>query len=325
MNPGSVSAVIPNWNKAELLSEVLRDLKRQSYPVHQIVVVDNGSTDSSAEVARQAGVTLLQLSRNQGFAFAVNRGIEVCESEWVLILNNDVTFGPDWLKHMLDGTRGTGAWFAAGKLRSKANPEWLDGSFDAISRGATAWRCGQGRPDTPLLSEPRTIAFAPLTAALVRRELFQHVGLLDEAFESYLEDMEFGLRCAAQRYTGVYVPAAVAVHAGSGTLGTWHKATVRLIARNQIFIARKHFWGAPRWPMVVAQLLWGCVALRHGAGWAWVRGKLDGLKWYPGEHSTRWHAIRDTVERSEEDIRQLQQATGFDLYWKLYFKLAGRN
>ena len=168
-----------------------------------------------------------------------------------------------------------------------------------------------------------TIAFPSLTAALVRRELFERAGMLDERFESYLEDVDFGLRCAARHYHGVYVPRAVAYHAGSATLGAWHKATVRRISRNQVLLVKKHFRGAPRLPIVAGQLLWGMLALRHGAGCAWIRGKLDGLRYSSAEPAGEWAQIRTVIESSEAEIRDLQMATGFDLYWKLYFALVG--
>jgi GT2 family glycosyltransferase len=316
-----VSAVIPNWNKAELLSKVLADLRRQTHPLLQILVVDNASTDRSVETAEKYGATILRLTRNEGFAHAVNRGIERCESEWVLILNNDVTFGPDWLTTLLTAASSANAWFATGKLRSAADPNTIDGTFDAVSRAGMAWRCGHGRPDGPLWSAQREIAVAPLTATLVRRALFHRIGLLDEAFESYLEDVDFGLRCAANGYTGIYTPQAVADHAGSATLGAWHKATVRRMARNQILLIRKHFGGAPRWPILVGQVLWGCNAVRHGAGLAWLQGKLDGLRLRSAFPSRPWSEIRTAVERSEREIWILQKATGFDLYWRLYFAL----
>ncbi len=119
---------------------------------------------------------------------------------------------------------------------------------------------------------------ASLTACLIRREAFNALGPLDERFESYLEDVDFGLRCAKAGLTGVYEPAAVAYHQGSSTWGRWNPDTVRLLSRNQILLAAKHFRGQPQWPILVGQLLWGLVALRHGCGWAWLEGKLAGLK-----------------------------------------------
>ncbi len=321
MSAGTVTAIIPNWNKADLLRKVLSDLQRQTYPLEQILVVDNASTDDSVAIAESAGARTLRLSRNKGFAYAVNRGIENCESEWVLILNNDVNFGPDWLTTLMNAAARANAWFAAGKLRSASDPNMIDGTFDAVSRAGMAWRCGNGRPDGPVWSSPREISVAPLTATIARRDLFDRVGLLDEDFESYLEDVDFGLRCAANHYTGVYSPDAVAHHAGSATLGPWHKATVRRMARNQILLILKHFGGAPLWPILAGQLLWGLVALRHGRGGAWLEGKLDGLRLRSAIPSNTWSGIQVAVERSEKEIWTLQNATGLDLYWRLYFAL----
>lgn len=318
---GGICAVIPNWNRADLLSEVLSGLARQTEPPARVIVVDNGSTDASSEVASRHAAEVLQLPRNKGFAYAVNRGIEACRSEWVLLLNNDVALEREWLATLSEAAIREKTWFAVGKLRSASKPELLDGTWDAVCRGGTAWRCGSGRADSPHYSEPRPISFPPLTAALLRRDLFDRVGLLDESFESYLEDIDFGLRCAAAGLSGVYVPDAVALHAGSATLGAWHKATVRRLARNQILLTRKHFRGAPRWPILVAQLLWGLIAVRHGAALAWLEGRREGRRVPPPADGVGWPAIRETVEASEAQIRRLQSETGFDLYWKLYFAL----
>jgi GT2 family glycosyltransferase len=167
---------------------------------------------------------------------------------------------------------------------------------------------------------------APFTAILVRKELFHRAGLLDETFESYLEDVEFGLRCAIRGFSGIYVPGARAYHRGSATLGRWHRETVRRISRNQVLVVAKHYpagWmGKCGWKVLAAQLLWGLVALRHGAVWPWVRGKIEGLRMYRANRRPGADALFAILEQSESEIRELQRQTGQDLYWKLYFALA---
>jgi len=171
----------------------------------------------------------------------------------------------------------------------------------------------------------REIRFAPFTAAIFRGDLFQRVGLLDEEFGSYLEDIDFGIRCSLAGFTGIYAPQAVAYHTGSATLGRWHRDTVQKISRNQLLLIAKHY--PPKWilrygwPVFIAQSLWGLVALRHGAAIAYLQGKLEGLRRFQqtrGNYSVKLPAI---LERSENELRELQQLTGFDLYWKLYFAL----
>jgi len=319
----SVAIVIPNWNGAPRLTTLLEQLQGQSLRPDRVIVVDNGSTDGSATVAKRAGAVVIELGKNTGFSHAVNRGIEAARAEWVAVLNNDVELDSGWLSNLMQGA--SDAWFATGKLLDANSRSHIDGTFDAISRGACSWRCGQGRPDSPLWNQPRAIRFAPFTATLFRAELFERVGMLDDSFESYLEDVDFGIRCAALQLPGVYVPGAVAYHTGSATLGRWHSATVHRIARNQLLLVAKHY---PRnwisrygWPVFVGQFLWGLLALRHGRPLAYIGGKWEGLRRFRAARGISPTAIAAILEQSEAEIRDLQKLTGFDLYWKLYFAL----
>src|ERR1700737_1825939 len=277
-----VVVVIPNWNGSALLGNLLGRLQQQTYRIDRIIVVDNGSSDDSLTVARSLGAATIELNQNKGFSHAVNRGIRSAGSGWIAIMNNDVAPEPDWLANLMDKAVLANAWFATGKLLDATQRDHIDGAFDAICRGASAWRCGQGRRDSALWNQPREICFAPFTAALFRWELFQEVGLLDESFESYLEDIDFGIRCATAGFQGIYVPEAVAYHQGSATLGRWHPDTVRKISRNQLLLIAKHYprnWIIPYgWPVFVAQGLWGFVALRHGAAVAYLQGKSEGIR-----------------------------------------------
>jgi GT2 family glycosyltransferase len=324
----TVAAVVPHWNRRDLLESLLRSLRDQTVPFDDIIVADNGSTDDSADFAERNGARVLRLGRNLGFAAAVNRGIESARTDWIAILNNDVTLAPDWLALLLAAAERETASFAAGKILSASNPAMLDGTFDEISRGACACRCGAGRPDSAVWNQPRRIRFASMTAGLFRRELFEQVGPIDETFGSYLEDVDFGIRCALGEKTGIYWPDAVAWHRGSATLGAWKSDTVRLIARNQLLLAAKHFRDQPRWPIVAGQLLWGLLALRHLRGVAFLSGKLFGWRVArttsnssPSNATTR---LREIVEASEAEILDLQQQTGFDWYWRAYFWLLPR-
>ncbi len=321
----TVAAVIPHWNRRELLVALLESLRAQKLPFDEIIVADNGSSDDSAEVAERAGARVLRLGRNFGFAAAVNRGIEAARTDWVAILNNDVTLEPDWLRALLEAASRESAWFATGKILRAGAPGIIDGTFDEISRGACACRCGSGKTDGPWWNEPRSIRFAPMTASLFRRDLFRELGTLDESFGSYLEDVEFGLRCALAGHGGVYVRAAVAHHRGSATRGEWHSDTVRQIARNQVLMAAKHFRGQPRFPIVAGQLLWGLLALRHGRGWSYVRGKIGGFRAARRVSAQPASAkLTPILEASEQSIFEIQRRTGFDAYWRAYFWLLRR-
>jgi GT2 family glycosyltransferase len=322
----TVAAVVPHWNRVDLLTLLFENLKRQSRPFDQVIVADNGSGDDSARIAEGQGAQVIRMGANFGFAPAVNRGIEAAHCDWVVILNNDVTLDSRWLEILLEAAEREKAYFATGKIFSAARPEILDGAFDEIACSGCAWRCGAGKPDAAIWNQRRRIRFAPMTAALFRRSVFERVGLLDERFKWELEDVDFGIRCSLQGLSGIYVPEAVSWHRGSATLGAWNYDTVRQISRNQILLAAKYLREQPRWPIVVGRLLWGLVALRHGRPFAYLAGRLQGRlhPLAPAAQPPAPEAVRVLLEESERTIFELQQQSGFDLYWRIYFWLLRR-
>jgi GT2 family glycosyltransferase len=329
MSGGEVTVIVPVWNRRELLERLLCGLRAQTQAPAKVLVVDDGSQDGSAEVAEAMGATAIRMGSHGGFARAVNRGIRESRTPVVAVLNNDVELAPDWLEQ-LSSALSTGVWFATGRILQAADHSRIDATYDALCRGGTAWRVGHGCLDGPPFREGRDIRSASFTAALFRAALFDKVGLLDERFESYLEDVDFGLRCALAGCTGRYVPQAVAWHQGSATLGPWHPETTRRTARNQVFLVAKYYRGSLLrygWPIAVAQGLWGLVALRHGRGWAWLRGKLEGLRRLR-EFSVIGQApppvgpsLPDILSEDEREISRVQSESGQDLYWALYFLL----
>jgi GT2 family glycosyltransferase len=318
------TAVIPNLNGASRLAEAIGSLRAQSAGADQIIVADDASTDDSPQVARALGATVVRLDRQSGFAAAVNAGVRACDTDLVAIVNNDVTLDVNWLRCLRDAL-AEGSPFAVGKMLRRSNPLIVDGCFDAVCRGGSAWRCGEGRRDGEIWSVPRNIALSSFTAVLLRRDYYDAVGGLDETFGSYLEDVDFGLRSASKGYIGRYIPDAIGYHAGSSTLGRWSPITVRYISRNQVLLIARHYPPALLvrfgWPIAVAHGLWGLVALRHGAGLAWVRGKIDGLRLFASHRRTCEADVAPVLGSGDDLIADLQRLSGWDWYWRLYFAL----
>jgi len=342
-----ISAIVPVWNGRELLARLLATLEGQTRRADELVVVDNGSTDGAAELARSRGARVLAMGRNAGFAAAVNRGIREAAHPLVGIFNSDVELAPDYLERLAAAE----APFATGKILSPSG--LLDGTFDLTCRGGTTWRAGAGLADGAPFDVEREIASPPWTAVLYQAQVFRQVGMLEESFESYLEDADFGLRCAARGILGRYIPQARAVHVGSATLGRWHAETVRRMARNQVLLVARHGLLRHAWPVLVAQTLWGAVALRHGRGLAWALGKCQGLRLFAAacarvHPATETDASADSARRHAESggsagqppsqgtfptedagllepaLRAHEQfihAHSRDGYWRLYFLL----
>lgn len=293
-------------------------MQGQTVAFTETIVVDNGSTESVGEIAQKAGCRVIELGENTGFACAVNRGWRAASTDWVAILNSDVELDPQWLEQLIAG--GSSASFATGLIRDARSRTLVDGTYDLVSRAGCAWRAGHGEQAPGQRGGSKPIGIAPGTACIFRREVLEQLGGFDEGFGSYLEDADLGLRCVERGFAGVYVPAAEAWHEGSATFGRWNPGVVRLISRNQLLLVSRHYDAALLrscwWRIVTGQFLWGLVALRHGAGLAWLAGKWDGLRNFR-LRGTPSAALQNFLDASEQEIQE--RAT--DPYWRWYFRL----
>jgi GT2 family glycosyltransferase len=317
----NVSVIVPVWNGLSHLNRLFDSLDRQTYRASEVIVVDNGSSDGVAEAAERRGARVVRFAENRGFAAAVNRGVAESGGELLALLNSDVELAPDWTARLRKCIVEHQAWFACGLIMRAANPEVIDGSWDLVSRAGMPWRAGSGYPASSLdFQGERPVAMASFTAILLRRALWDQVGPLDEAFESYLEDVDFGLRCVRAGLKGWYTVGAHCTHQGSATLGRWHSESVRRISRNQLFLIGKHLgWERNRWNLLVGQALWGLLAFQHGAGRAWCQGKWEG--WRAQGQFVSQPIDRMVIADQEREILALQAKYGFDSYWRWYRRL----
>ncbi len=299
----------------------------------EIIVVDNGSTDGSAESAEKAGARVIRLSHNVGVSAALNAGIRASRGELIALLNNDVEPEPDWLERLAAALKASpDAWFAAGKTLSLRDRSRIDGAGDAMCRGGTSWRLGHGRADGPVFDRPRRTYFPSATATLFRREFFERVGLFEESFFAYLEDVDLGLRAGLEDLSGLYVPQAQAAHWGSETAGRWSEAMVRWITCHQVLLLAKFYPAGLLLrfarPILAAQLLWAALAISGGRTAAWWSGLREGVRRARAMRRAsaglrgRGERLADVLRAAEGEIVHVQRATGWDRYWKWYCVLA---
>ena len=328
--PAPVTVLIPNFNGRDLLPDAIRSALAQDLPPAEVLVIDDASTDDSPSFAPTLGARVVTQSANRGFASTVNLGVGACATEWIAIVNSDVVLGAGWLSGLLQAATDAGADYACGPLLNAAHPHLLDGGYDLLSLGGCPWRAGNGFP-AAALRPPPAAWLPPLTALLIRRTAFLAAGRLDERFGSYLEDVDFALRCLKLGLRGVFVPKATATHRGSATFGTWSPRATRLLSRNQLLLVARHYPSG--WParsaraLLAAQLLWGGVACRHGQLLPWLYGKFEALRLWPRFRAQSdpfpLEAFRTHCEAWEHEIRAWQGKPPRDVYWRWYFRLAG--
>jgi GT2 family glycosyltransferase len=284
-----VAVVIVNYNSRGYIARCLTSVAQQSVGSFRTIVVDNRSTDGSADDLERKfpWIELLRAGRNLGFAAANNLGAaHAAGSEWIVTLNPDAFPQQDWLEKLLAAAQAQPEFsFFGGRTLVADAPDLLDGVGDIYHVSGLHWREGHRRPVTPEHSLLREI-FAPCAAAaMYRRDAFQAVGGFDEDFFCYAEDMDLGFRLRLAGHRALYVPDAVVLHVGSGTTGWRSDFSVYYGQRNLVWTYAKNMPGVLALLYLPLHVLTnflniGVLALR-GQGWIALRAKVDALRGLP--------------------------------------------
>ena len=221
--PGRVSVVIVSWNSGRFLPGCLDSLSKQTLPPYEVVVVDNGSTDSSVEiVGRHApSATVIPLGENTGYCRANNEGFARSRGDAVLFLNPDVVLDPAFLAEAIrpfDSDERIGS--VSGKLL-RFDAETLDSAGQCLSRSRRIVERGYGRPDEGQFERGGYIFSVCGAAALYRRLALEDVTdgqeLFDTDFFTFSEDIDLGWRARNAGWRAWYEPRAVGRHFRGGT------------------------------------------------------------------------------------------------------------
>lgn len=305
-----VSVVVVNWNGEPFLERCLSALLTQTVAPHEIILVDNASTDASLAIAQRfPTVRLLAQKENLGFARGNNLAIRAVstESQWIVLLNPDAFAEPHWLESLLTMAQANpGFDFFGSKLVTATDQAVLDGAGDAYHFSGLVWRTAHGVP-VSALGESECEIFSPCAAAaLYRRSVFEQVGGFDEDFFCYVEDVDLGFRLRLAGYRCLYVPQSVVHHVGSGTTGGQHSDfSIYYGHRNLVWTFVKNMPGVLFWlllPMHVAlnlvSILWFVL---RGQGAVILRAKRDALLGLPKMWRKR-QQIQKTRVASIRDI-----------------------
>jgi GT2 family glycosyltransferase len=251
-----VSVIVVNWNGAAHLPECLASVAGQSYPALELVVVDNGSTDSSLTFLRSlAGdrLTLIEAGTNLGFAGGNNLGIRASQGSYVALLNNDAVAEPGWVEALV---RTAGSDPRVGMCASKICVYGRAGVLDSAGLLLSADGIGRGRgrlePDGAAFSREEDVLLPSGCAALYRRAMLDEIGLFDEDFFAYCEDADLGLRARIAGWRCRYVPDAVVHHKYSSSTAPYSTFKAFHVERNRIWVIAKCF--PPR--LIVASLVY---------------------------------------------------------------------
>lgn len=216
------SVIIPNWNGSKLLEDCLSSLRKQTFKDFEIILVDNGSTDDSLEYVKDRfpEAKIIPLQKNFGFAKAINEGVKASSAKYVLFLNNDTSVDKDWVKYLIAcADSHPGVISVNSKLLNFYDKELIDGVGILINEVGQARSIGWQEKDKGQYSSEQYIFGATGGASLFRREDFIKIGLFDEKYFMYSEEVDFAFRALVLGYKSIFCPKAVVYHK--------HKATAK--------------------------------------------------------------------------------------------------
>jgi len=285
----TAAVLIVNWNSAGHLASCLRALQAQRRKPDRIIVVDNGSTDGSLDLASHwlQHATLIRLNVNVGFAKANNiAAAAVRDVDALALLNPDAEADAGWLEALIAAaeTRPDVGCFASRMLMA-STPALLDGAGDGYHVSGRAWRIGHrtAARDWP---SGDTDVFGPCAAAaLYRREAFEEAGGFDEGYFCYFEDVDLAFRLRLRGHACLCVHSAVVRHVGSASTGYRSDFAVYHGERNAVWTFVKNMPAPLFWLYLPQHILLNAVSLLYypcrGQGRVVLRAKVDALRGLP--------------------------------------------
>ncbi|OGO03757.1 MAG: glycosyl transferase [Chloroflexi bacterium RBG_13_54_9] len=280
-----VSIIIPNWNGIHLLPTCLDALRRQTYRDFEVLIVDNASEDGSVELLEKEypEVKVVRLDSNRFFSGAVNEGIRRSRGEIVVLLNNDTEVEPQWLAELVKALdEAPEAGMAASKMLLFDRRIVLNSAGDYYRRDGVPGNRGVWERDGGQYDAATAVFGACGGAAAYRRRMLDDIGLLDEDFVGYCEDVDLNFRAQLAGYRCVFAPKARVYHrlsaTGGGPVASYlcGRNFINVVVKDMPTRLIKKYW--PR--MVAAQLgyvkqsLWH---FREPAARARLRGQFAAI------------------------------------------------
>jgi GT2 family glycosyltransferase len=276
--PPDLSVAIVTWNRREYLRACLASLAAQRGADFEVIVVDNGSRDGSAEMARaEFGAHVIANAENRGFCAANNQAFAAARGEFIALLNNDTEAAPDFLANLRRAFHAApDVGMAAAKVLVWEDPRRIDKVGHLIYPDGQNRGRGTGEIDAGQYDRIEECLWPDGCAAMYRKAMLDVTGGFDEDFFMFGDDAELGLRARIAGWRCLYMPGAVVRHHRGASLDAGSPRRIFLIERNRVLLAAKLF----PWSLLVLNPLYFALRLAGGIAAA-VRGNGEMVR-FPG-------------------------------------------
>jgi hypothetical protein len=305
-----VSIIILNFNGKHYLERCLPSVLVQTYPSFDVIVVDNDSTDGSTAFvqAQFPEVHLIESGGNVGFATGNNIGIRANDSPFVATLNNDTWLEPDWLEQLMRVMQSNvRIGSCASRMVFAHQPEIIQSAGVNMDPVGIAWDRLGGAPLSVDVNEPMDVFAASAGAALYRRAMLNEVGLFDDDYFIYLEDVDLSWRSQLMGWRTVYVPQARVYHVHSGTTKEGSPFKNYHLARNKVWTVIKNYPGPHFWLYLPLILFYDLGSIPYSllarGETAALRGRLQAYR----HLGAAWQKRREIQGRRRASFQDLQR------------------
>jgi GT2 family glycosyltransferase/2-polyprenyl-3-methyl-5-hydroxy-6-metoxy-1,4-benzoquinol methylase len=248
-----VSIVMLTWNRFDVTRPAIESVRAHTRQPHELIVVDNGSTDGTAaylDTLERDGVRVIRNRENRGVAAGWNQGLHVASGDCLMVLNNDVLVADEWLERMVRAAYAIPRTGMVGcRASSIAGPQWLRPDYEDTADFPLFARRYAELADATWFEIPRVVA----VAMLWRREVYDRIGDFDEQFGPNLEDDDYSLSALAAGYRNIIANDVFIHHVGSAS-HTRDRGVLKEVGRRNRdrFIAK---WGAAGAPIVATRVM----------------------------------------------------------------------
>jgi GT2 family glycosyltransferase len=257
-NQYNTAVIIPNWNEREDTLDALASLKIQSLK-HIVIVVDNNSSDGSNDAIKTSfpDTVIIKNSKNLGFAGGVNPGLKYClENGYThaALLNNDAVADSRWLKQLYNTAIDKSAGIVTSRIATTDNH--IDSTGDQYTSWGLPYPRGRNEPDSKNYLKTEEVTAASGGASLYSMDMLRQIGLFDEDFFAYYEDVDISLRAQLRGWRIYYQPKAKVRHKIGTTSAKMPGFTTYMTIKNMPWL----FWKNVPLVKLVSMLPKFCIA-----------------------------------------------------------------
>ncbi|WP_405267469.1 glycosyltransferase family 2 protein [Methanobrevibacter sp.] len=307
-----VSVVTPNYNGERFLKTFLESLDNDSDHIGEVIIVDNGSSDASLDYLKSNTfnfpLVLIENKENLGFSPAVNQGILKAKNDLIFSINNDTEIKEGSIKALIDLiSSGDDIFSVQAKMLQYDNKELIDDVGDEYNLLGWTKKTGENHHSSEYVTV-KDIFSSCAGAAMYKKSVLEEIGLFDDNFFAYMEDVDLAVRSRIHGYINLLCPDAIVYHIGSATSGSrYNEFKVRLAARNNVWVVYKNF-PIPLKIVNFIFLLFGFLIkylffVKKGFGSTYLAGIREGL------------STRNKIEKVKFESRNIKN------YFKIEYRL----